>query len=248
LGFLPAAYCAGCDAFGGDPNATTMGIHMTKAVTINNLETLIAYLPSSGTPGKFNSSVGTDTHYATPGAIPDPNPSGTNSKGEGAGTLAGQVSACTLNTYLSNCTPPFGGANESFTASGFEDFQLPEAGVLVCTKSSGPDKCLGTGDDICRAFAYPACVAEMTVSEVHACANYYLAYGSNGGNPCTCTATELTLALDNINTQFNGCGYVIGCPDNSAGTCDSGFCSNNVTTACTIDSDCNVPGVFACPM
>jgi len=244
LGFLPAAKCAGCDAFAGDPNATTMGIHMTRAVTINNLETLIAYLPSSGTPGKFNTSlVGSDTHYGT---IPDPNPSGTNSKGQGGGTLAGQVSACQLNTYLSNCTPPFGGANDSFTASGFEDFQLPLGG-LVCTKSSGPDKCLGTGDDICRAFGYPACVAEMAVSDVHACANYYLAYGSNGGNPCTCTATELTLALDNINTQFNGCGYVITCPEDRAGTCESNVCTNTMA-ACTMDSDCNVPGVFDCPM
>lgn len=208
-GFLPAAACLGCDAFDGDPNGTTIGIHLTRSLTLDNLNTLIAYLPSGGTPGIFKTNlIGADTHYDAPSDIPDPNPGNTNSKGEGAGVLAGQTMACALNTFLSNCDPPFGG-NGSFTGSGFDNFKLPASGAPVCTKRSGPDKVLGTGDDICQAFSYPSCVATKTVAEVNTCANQYLATGASS---CNCSASDLNVALDNINNEFDGCGEVVACP------------------------------------
>ena len=212
-GFIPAACSQGCDAFAGNPNATTIGIHdgTHKAVTVDNLNTLIAYLPAGGTPGQFKPSlVGSDTHYASPSAIPDRTTGGTASKGQGGGALSGQTMACELNDFLSACSPPFGGSG-TFTASGFGGFTLPSTGTLVCTKRSGPDKVLGTDDDVCQAFSYPTCVAGKTVSDVLACANSLLATGSDS---CGCTASELTMALDHINTQFDQCGNVIECPEN----------------------------------
>ena len=115
---------------------------------------------------------------------------------------------------VSVCTPPFG-ASGTFTASGFGGFTLPSAGTLLCTKRSGPDKVLGTGDDICQAFSYPNCVAGLTVSQVHDCANDHLA---NGTNSCGCSASELTAALNNINVEFDQCGNVIACPGSQTGS------------------------------
>ena len=58
LGYLPAANALGHNAIAGDPNATTIGVHVTRAVTIapsssgggtsatfpTDLSTLIAYV------------------------------------------------------------------------------------------------------------------------------------------------------------------------------------------------------------
>lgn len=216
-GFIPAAACQGCDVFAGDPNATTAGIHGTQAVTLNNLATLQAYLPSSGTAGCFKDSgpgaVGADTHYdqanaSTADDIPDLNPTQSSSRGQGGGVLSGQAMATRLNDYLSSCPTPFGGGSPSFTATGFGDFQIP--GGLFCTKTSGPDKQLGNGDDVCAAFAYPSCTVGQTVDGVLAAANQHLVSCSNS---LGCTATELVSALDNANRQFDNCGNTIACPD-----------------------------------
>lgn len=225
LGFIPAGQCNNCEVFANDPNATTIGIHDTRAVTIGppgggntlsflmDLATLENYLPSGGTPGNFKPSiVQTDTHYyngcgTATGQIPDCTNGGTSSKGEGGGALAGQSMACGLNSFLSDCTPPFGGSS-SFTASGFDGFTLPAAGTLVCTKRAGEDEVLGTGDDICQAFLYPTCVAGKTVAQVKAAADKQLAGQANG---LGCSASALTQALDNINNEFEGCGNVIDC-------------------------------------
>jgi hypothetical protein len=224
LGFIPAGRCDNCKVFAGDPNATTIGIHGTRAVTIGpksggtdqsfptDLATLENYLPAGGTPGKFKTSlVSTDTHYyqgcgSGQGKIPDCTTGQTTSKGEGGGALAGQDMACGLNSFLSDCTPPFGGG--SFTTAGFDNFKLPGAGTLVCTKRAGADAVLGTGDDICQAFLFPTCVAGLTVKQVKACADGQLA---NGTNTCGCSASALTQALDNINDEFESCGQVIDC-------------------------------------
>src|SRR5262250_1889053 len=103
-GFLPAACSQGCNAFFGDPNATTIGIHGTRAVTLNDLQTLIAYLPAGGTAKAFNTTgpiaPGTDTHYSGGNIGGSQNVSGSGSKGNGAGVLAGQTMASELNAYL----------------------------------------------------------------------------------------------------------------------------------------------------
>lgn len=229
LGFIPAAACADCNVFASDPNATTIGIHNTKSVTIgpkgggggtfgtsptdtsasfpSDLSTLIAYLPATGTAGSFSSLVGSDTHYASPSNIPDRIKSTSGSKGEGGGVLSGQTMSCGLNSFLSACTPPFGGSG-TFTTSGFGGFTLPTAGTLLCTKRSGEDKVLGTNDDICQAFLYPNCVAGLTVSAIQAAANDQLGSGTNS---LGCSATDLNLSLDNINNEFDQCGRVIDC-------------------------------------
>lgn len=214
LGYLPAAACAGADAFAqvNGTNATTIGIPGTQSVTIDNLETLIAYLPSTSTPNPFKDTgpfaPGTNTHYATPGQIPDPKSGG--STGQGGGTLSGQTMACSMNTFLSSNGTGIGptGGVATFTPAGFGNFQLPAAGKLLCTRRSGEDKVLGTSNDICQAFSYPSCVAGQTVDQVRAAANNHLA---NGSNSLVCSASNLNNALNNINVQFDQCGWVIDC-------------------------------------
>jgi len=218
-GFIPAACSQGCDVFAGDPNGTTAGIHGTRAVTLDNLSTLIAYLPSGGTAGCFRSCshpqtpVCADTHYGTPAAIPDLNPQGSNSNGQGGGVLSGQAMATRLNSFLSSCPTPFGGSS-TFTASGFGGFQIPSDGSLVCTRRSGPDKIVNSSDDVCEAFAYPACTAGQTIDNVLAAANAMLAHCSD--DVLGCGATDLNVALSNANVQFDQCGEVVACPGGQA--------------------------------
>jgi hypothetical protein len=216
-GFIPAAACQGCDVFAGDPNATTAGIHGTKAVTIDNLATLQAYLPSGSTAGCFKggvNGVGADTHYSAVSQIPDLNRAKTNSRGEGGGVLAGQSMAARLNAFLSSCPTPFGGST-TFTASGFGGFQIPADGSLVCTKTSGGDKVLGSGDDVCEAFEYPACTWGQTLDNVLAATNVLLATCTD--SVLGCSATDLNRALDNANREFDNCGVVIACPASQTG-------------------------------
>jgi len=128
--------------------------------------------------------------------------------------------ACELNDFLSV---------SAFTVSGFRGFTLPSAGTLVCTKRSGDDKTLDTGDDICQAFSYPSCVAALTVKQVQDAANCLLATGASNTAGCpgspsvSSSASDLNNALSNANVQFDQCGNVINC--------------GSVTTA----------GVFTCP-
>jgi len=119
--------------------------------------------------------------------------------------------AARLNSFLSDCPTPFGGST-TFTPSGFGGFQIPSDGSLVCTKRSGADKTLGTSDDVCEAFAYPACTWGQTIANVLSAANTMLA-------TCTdtvlgCSAVNLNVALDNSNREFDQCGEVIACPIN----------------------------------
>jgi hypothetical protein len=201
IGFIPAAKCEGYDIFAGDPNATTVGNHPTRSVTVDTLDALISYLPTGGTPKTLANNTG-DKHYP-PALSP-----GGNSKGDGGGTLTGETIAASINAFLSDAGfGPQGGG--SFTPSGFGGFTLPSsAPLVVCTKRSGPDLVLGTSDDICQAFVYPACVAGKTVQEVIDCANEQLGTGSNS---CGCTASQLVVALDNQAYAFDECGNVIDC-------------------------------------
>lgn len=209
LGFLPAASCASCDAFAGDPNATSIGNVSAgtpaNSVRVADLCTLIDWLPAGGPSGVLSG----DNNYPP---IPSGDLSGAGSKGSGGGALSGQTMAAELNSFLSSCSPPFGGSS-SFVYTDFGGFTLPADGVPVCTRRSGEDKILGNDDDIFQAFTYASCVAGRTVSAVVACANEQLGTGTNS---CGCAATDLTNALNNINVQFDQCGEVVDCPVNQA--------------------------------
>jgi hypothetical protein len=88
LGFIPAAICAGDDPFNGGtaPNGTTIGIPdgTKKSVTVLDLQTLIAYLPASGTANTLSATTG-DKQYSG-GTITPPtnNVSGAAPKETGA--------------------------------------------------------------------------------------------------------------------------------------------------------------------
>jgi hypothetical protein len=205
-GFIPALISSGNDPFSGDPNATTIGCHPTKSVTVDNQSTLIAYLPATTGPGQL--TVVGDQHYSTGGAIPDPQ--GTGSEGQGGGTLSGQAMTMGLNLFLSGKTLG------SFTVpAGLGLVTFPSAGTLVCTRRAGEDKILGNGDDVCQAFSYPNCVAGKTVSEAVGAANAFLCSGNTSGQPSplnTCTGSELDDALATLIQQYDACGSTITCP------------------------------------
>jgi len=221
-GFIELAACAGNDPFAQgtpapDGNATTIGLIGTRAVTLDDLTTLIAYLPASGTPKQFNTTGTiapvTDTHYSGGSIGGSQNVSGSGSKGNGGGALAGQAMACSLNIFLSSVGQgPTGG--QSLTASNFGGLTIPSS--LLCTRRSGENKKLGDfgspdGDDVCQAFSYPTCVQGLTVSLVLQAANEMLANGSST-TASGCTASDLNNALFNIDNQFDQCGWVIDCP------------------------------------
>jgi len=217
MGILVQAACAGDNVFSGDQNPTTIGVYNGRSVTIGGsgvkdpfdssflsaLNALITYLPATGTPAPFATSgpnaPGPTTHYLTGGSIPCTNPKQGNSCGNGAGTLAGQTMTNSLNAYFSS---------KGWFPSGLDDFQVSN---LVCTKSG----------NVCQAVQYPSCVAGQKVSDIRSAANTHLATGSNG---LLCTASELTQALDNINSQFDGCAQVVDCPT-SVGTAGPFDCS-----------------------
>lgn len=200
MGYITLAQCnPGTNPFNDPasaPNQTTIGVFGTRAVTLLDQATLIAYLPTGG-PAK-PLTAGTNAVYSG-GTITPPtsNPSGSGSKGNGAGVLAGQTMASQLNAFLSD---------SGLSPGGFSDFTVPE--TLFCTVRSGGDKTLGTEDDVCQAFAYPACAVGLTVSEVVQCANQVLA---GVAASCSCSAADLNVALSNFNVQFDQCGQAIDC-------------------------------------
>ncbi len=193
-----AQACGGLDAFAGgtSPNATTIG-QPGNSVTVKNLQTLVDYLPAGGRPGTLR--LNSDVLFDSIAGPPIPDRIGAGSRGQGGGVLSGQAMTLGLNLFFSQ---------QGYTPAGLQDVAAPAAGASVCTRRSGPDKILGTDDDVCQAFAYPACVAGRSAAAIHACANEQLASGSNS---CGCTAAELASALSNLNQQFDECAEVIPC-------------------------------------
>jgi len=191
LGFIPAAICAGVNPFTGDPNGTTIGLHPTRSVTVNNLTALIGYLPTGSTAGALKSSTN-DKHYSS-GPY--------DSKGDGGGVLAGQTMACQLNDFLSD-----NGFTPGGVTGNLGGFVVTSS---VCTARSGNDKVVGTDDDITNTFTFPSCVFGKTVQQILDAANALL-----GGvaNSLGCSATDLNNALSNINVMFDQCGKVVACP------------------------------------
>ncbi len=189
-------------------------------VTIVNQTTLISELPASGQAGQITSPGSYDCASGAPscglpgwsGQGSDPNQGGTN--GQGGGALTGH----TLSLNLSACL----GDAAAFVqpSSGLGSFVLPTTGTLLCTKRSGEDKLPDTGDEVCEAFAFPACVSGLTVAQVQACADEFL---STGADSCGCSKSDMTAAMGAIIRTFDSCGTVIACPDDAtAGVLDCG--------------------------
>jgi len=247
-GFVPAAKDAGNNVFTGDSNATTIGVHNTRSITIGpqttggdsstfsiDRQTLITLLPISGTPQAFDGSVvGFDDHYDSETEIPFfPLTGGdvARMKKRLGGELASQAMTTSLNSYLS-------GVAGGLQPGGFKDFTVGEITEdsddadteadrikLLCTERTskeatpGLDGLLGTSDDgvntttSWQASRYPNCVAGKKVSEVLAAANSYLAgVAPSDTQLATCSASDLTTALDLFNTQFDEQGTVVACP------------------------------------
>jgi hypothetical protein len=193
-----AQACGGLDAFAGGtlPNATTIG-RPGNSVTLKNLQTLVDYLPAGGPPGTLR--VNEDVLFDSIAGPPIPDRIGAGSGGQGGGVLSGQAMTLGLNLFFSQ---------HGYTPAGLENVTAPSLGASICTRRSGPDKVLGTDDDVCQAFAYPACVAGRSAADIRACANEQL---RSGANSCGCTAAELVSALSNLNQQFDECAEVIEC-------------------------------------
>jgi hypothetical protein len=127
--------------------------------------------------------------------------SGSGSKGNGAGVLAGQTMACQLNDFLSD-----NGFTPGGVSGNLGGFVLTSQ---VCTTRSGNDEVLGTGDDITQTFTYPSCVVGKTVQDVLDAANRLLAGQTN---LLGCSTSDLNVALSNVNLMFDQCGKVVACP------------------------------------
>ena len=162
------------------------------SVIITNQVSLIAFLPAGGTPNKLcgNASPAPcpgDLVISTASQVPDP--SGSGSKGYGAGVLAGQTLALTLGVKLSGvgATPP-GLGNLSLTNT--------------C-------HCGGGG----HAFTLSSCILNnaSTVNQLLALANQALR-GINLAliDPCL-TYSGISDALAAINEGLDECAQVCSC-------------------------------------
>ncbi len=191
--------CANLDVFGGGvcPNGTTVGEIGESVSLVASLSKLIDYLPSGGTAGKLG-NLGINRCF---GVSPGGELTGGGSKGSGGGVLTGQALATTLNAVLS-----LNGFTPGGITGNLSGFSIT---ATVCTKRSGPDKVLDTGDDVTQTFPFPTCVVGKTVGQVLADANHFLA---GKGSTLSCSASALNTALSNINVMFDQCGKVVACP------------------------------------
>jgi hypothetical protein len=198
-----------------------------NTVTVANQLTLISELPAGGSPGPLSGTYAFSVPKSQPdwsGQPSDPNLGGTG--GQGGGSLTGQA----FSTTIADCL----GSSGAFavTSTGLGGFVLPTTGTLLCTQRSGEDKHLETGDDnVCQAFAFPACLSGKTIAEALACANEQLGTGSNS---CGCGKSELGAAMGDINGAFDNCATVIACPTTTAGEfdCSSGAPVASVSGSC----------------
>lgn len=160
------------------------------SVTVNTQAGLIAFMPTNGTPAALDTANG-DVVINVAGDVPDPNGGGSN--GDGAGTLAGQALAMTLNVALSNL-----GANP------------PGLGTFVLTPSFCT--CDGNGG-IAGPFTISQCILDnaVTVNNLLALANQALrGIPLSGIDPCL-TYSDITSALDALNVGYDECRTTCSC-------------------------------------
>jgi hypothetical protein len=136
-------------------------------------------MPTNGTPNALNPANG-DVVINVAGDVPDPQGSG--SGGDGAGTLAGQTLAMTLNAALSNL-----GANP------------PGLGTYLLT----PSFCTCDGGTA-GPFTISQCILDnaSTVNDLLALANHALAGEALCMIDSCLTYSDITSALDALNNGF----------------------------------------------
>ncbi|MBI4479648.1 MAG: hypothetical protein HY651_06460 [Acidobacteria bacterium] len=255
-GFIPEANAQGYNVFAGDPNATTIGIHDIRSITVApksdtggdgssfsiDRQTLITLLPLSGTPQLFDTAVvAPDDHYASETDIPFTALSGgdvARMKKRLGGELASQAMTASLNSFLSGKPGGlFAGEEED---EQFGDYLVPaledDVVPLRCTYRTKSDESFS-----CQASRFPTCVAGATVSQVLQAANETLAGGplSNVLDLETCSASELNTALDLFNTMFDEQGTIMECPDPAVIVDKDG---NPLSTEVDLDDYLSAPG------
>ena len=155
-----------------------------QSVTVNTQAGLIAFMPTNGAPGALDPANG-DVVINTASDVP-------SESGDGAGTLAGQTLAMTLNVALSGL-----GANPP----GLGSFVLPSS---FCT-------CVGSGAPS-APFTISQCVLDNapTVNDLLSLANHLLA-GQSPSTIAPCTYSDIDSALDALNKGFDGCRTICSC-------------------------------------
>ena len=157
-----------------------------QSVTVKTQAGLIAFMPTNGTPGQLDPANG-NLVINTVSDVP------TTESGDGAGTLAGQTLALTLNIKLSNS-----GAKPS----GLRDQLLPPSPFCTTQGQFAFDQCIldnaKTVDDL-RTLADQA-LAGIPFTDIE-----------NPADPCL-TYSEIDTALDTVNKAFDGCASIESCP------------------------------------
>jgi hypothetical protein len=154
-----------------------------QSVTVNSQVGLIAFMPTNGAPGALDPANG-DVVINTASDVP-------SESGDGAGTLAGQTLAMTLNVAFSalGANPP--GLGSYLLTSSF------------CT-------CDGTGG-MTGPFTISQCILDnaTTVGDLLSLANHVLAGESI--SMAGCTYSDIDSALDALNNGFDECRTVCSC-------------------------------------
>jgi hypothetical protein len=158
-----------------------------QSVTVNTQVGLIAFMPTNGAPGALDPANG-DVVINTASDVP-------SESGDGAGTLAGQTLAMTLNVALSNL-----GANP------------PGLGSYLLTSSFCT--CDGNGGKK-GPFTISQCILDdanvVTVNDLLAVANHVLAGElPSAFAPCL-TYSGIDSALDALNNGFDECRTLCSC-------------------------------------
>jgi hypothetical protein len=147
-------------------------------------------MPTNGGPSQLNPANG-DVTISVASDVPDPNGSGSN--GDGAGTLAGQTLAMTLNVALSG---------KGLQPPGLKDYVLTTS-FCTCDPNGGT----------ASPFAISQCVLDNapTVDDLLSLANHLLA-GQSPATIAPCTYSDIDSALDALNNGFDECRTICSCP------------------------------------
>jgi hypothetical protein len=180
-----------------NPGVLPVSVGGTTSVTVSDQASLIAFMPTGDSP---NALCGNAQPAPCPGSLvitgggPIPDPSGSGSFGYGGGVLTGQTLALTLSVRLSAV-----GA----TTPGLANLDLLVGPFCTCAMSgqAGP-------------FMVPPIISSigvLTVSDLLALANQALQ-----GTPLTVFDptlhySDISAALDAINTGFDQCRQLCSC-------------------------------------
>lgn len=199
------AYGAGNGAANGpqgwitlNPGVLPATIGGSPSVTIGTQVGLEAFMPTNSGPNEFcgnatPSPCPGNVVINVPGDVPDPQ--GTGSQGYGAGTLAGQTLAMTLNVALSD---------NGFNPPGLSSLPLPSTPFCTCAPSSataGP-------------FSFSTCILTnaTTVNDLLVLANQALRGVPLSSIDSCLTYSDIDAALDALNNGFDECREFCPCP------------------------------------